>query len=242
MNFLLIHGSWHDGSAWQFVAEHLRQQGHQVFTPTVAGHGKGADLRVSHSDCVDSIVDYVRDHDLENLVALGHSWGGTILQRLAEIEAKRLNRIIFHNAFILNDGEALFDLVPPHYQKLWKEIETDDGGIPLPFPIFREAFIGDLSSHDAERYFQQFVSPTPARSHYDKVILKDFHRLPIPKSWLYATDDIALPPGEYGWHPRLSQRLGEYRLVTLPGSHEVLFSAPCALAQAIILAGSNESI
>ena len=49
----------------------------------------------------------------------------------------------------------------------------------------------------------------------------------------------SLPPGQYGWHPRLSERLGGYRLVSLAGSHEVLFTRPHALADAIHLAGRD---
>ncbi|KAA8918570.1 Pyrethroid hydrolase [Xanthomonas sacchari] len=236
--YLLLHGSWHDGHAWDGVAAHLRARGVQVHAPTIAGHGPGADKRVSHADCVASVVDYVRRHDLRDLVVLGHSWGGSIVQRLAEEEPERCKRLIFHNAFVLRDGEALFDLLPPHYQALWKNAVDADGGIMLPFPIWRDGFIGDADLAQAQQAYAQ-LSPTPARSHFDAVPLKRFHELQIPRSWLYATDDVALPPGEYGWHPRLSARLGGYRLVSLPGSHEVCFSAPALLAEKILLAGRD---
>jgi hypothetical protein len=36
------------------------------------------------------------------------------------------------------------------------------------------------------------------------------------------------------WHPRLSQKLGPFRLVQVPGSHELCFSNPKLLAQAIM--------
>lgn len=237
--YLLIHGSWHDGHAWDGVAQSLRAQGAEVHAPTLAGHGLGADLTVSHADCVDSLVDYVRRHDLRDVVALGHSWGGTVLQRLAEIETARLKRLVFHNAFVLRNGEALFDLVPPHYQALWRQLEQPDGGIMLPFPVFRDAFIGDASLEQAQAVYARYLTPTPARSHFDAVPLETFDSLPIPRSWLYAQDDVALPPGQYGWHPRLSERLGGYRLVSLAGSHEVLFTRPAALAEAIHLAGRD---
>lgn len=237
--YLLIHGSWHDGRAWENVANFLRAEGYEVHTPTLAGHGPNADLSASHADCVETLVDYVRLHDLRDVVALGHSWGGTVLQRLAEIEPNRLRRMIFHNAFVLRDGEALFDLVPTHYQELWRQLEQPDGGIMLPFEIFRDAFIGDGSLALAHQVYAEYLTPTPARSHYDRVPLKTFDSLAIPRSWLYATDDVALPPGKYGWHPRLSERLGAYRMVSLPGSHEVLFTQPQALAQAILLAGRD---
>jgi hypothetical protein len=50
-----------------------------------------------------------------------------------------------------------------------------------------------------------------------------------------------MPPGEWGWHPRLSSRLGTYRLVQMPGSHELMFSNPVGLADKIPEAGRIES-
>jgi len=31
--FVLVHGSWHDGSAWQAVVDHLEAKGHLAFAP-----------------------------------------------------------------------------------------------------------------------------------------------------------------------------------------------------------------
>jgi hypothetical protein len=70
--------------------------------------------------------------------------------------------------------------------------------------------------------------------------LKQFYSLPIPKSYLYCTEDNVLPQGEqWGWHPRMSNRLGLFRLVQMPGSHEVMFSNPIGLAEKIIVAGRD---
>jgi len=54
--FVLVHGSWHDGSAWKAVIKHLEAKGHQAFAPTVKGHGKG--VKTQPYQCTQSIVDY----------------------------------------------------------------------------------------------------------------------------------------------------------------------------------------
>jgi hypothetical protein len=69
--------------------------------------------------------------------------------------------------------------------------------------------------------------------------MKKFYSLEIPRSYLNCTEDIALPPGEWGWHPRMSSRLGLFRLVQMPGSHEVLFTNPKGLAEKLIEAGRD---
>lgn len=82
-------------------------------------------------------------------------------------------------------------------------------------------------------------SPEPYRLFTDKLDLKKFYSLEIPRSYLNCTEDIALPPGEWGWHPRMFLRLGICRLVQMPGSHEALFTNPALLAEKIIEAGRD---
>ena len=83
--FVLIHGAWHYGALWEGVAEPLRDAGHAVHTPTLAGNGPGEDIdrTVGHADAVASAVDYVVGRDLTDFVLLGHSYGGTISLVLA---------------------------------------------------------------------------------------------------------------------------------------------------------------
>jgi hypothetical protein len=40
--FVLLHGSWHGGWAWEPTAWCLRELGHAVYTPTYPGHWPGA--------------------------------------------------------------------------------------------------------------------------------------------------------------------------------------------------------
>ena len=62
--------------------------------------------------------------------------------------------------------------------------------------------------------------------------------LQIGKSYVNCQQDTAMPHS-LPWHPRLSERLGLFRLVECPGSHEMFFSNPKRLAQAILEAGRD---
>jgi pimeloyl-ACP methyl ester carboxylesterase len=238
--FVLVHGSWHDGSAWKAVIQHLSAQGHQAFAPTIAGHGKGANKNVNHAQCTQSIVDYIVDKDLTDIVLLGHSFGGTVIAKVAEVIPDRIRRLIFLDAFILKDGESLNDNLPSNYQALFNNLakESDDNTIMMPFEIWREAFINDADLDLAQSSYAQ-LSPQPYQPFRDKLDLKQFYSLPIPKSCLYCTKDKALPQGEWGWHPKMSSCLGQFRFVQMPGSHEVMLSNPIGLAEKIIVAGCD---
>jgi pimeloyl-ACP methyl ester carboxylesterase len=240
MRFVLVHGSWHDGSLWKPVADRLHADGHHVTAPTIAGHGKDADKAVSHDDCVRSVVEHIVDGGFEDLVLVGHSFGGTVIARVAGEIGERLRRLVFWNAFVPEDGNCLNDETPPHYRALFESLAaaSGDNTVMLPYPIWREAFIGDADEALARSSYA-LLSPEPYRCFTDTLDLGAFYGSQIPRSYLNCTEDIALPPGEWGWHPRMSSRLGLHRLVQMPGSHEVMFTNPDGLAAKLVEAGRD---
>ena len=238
--FVLVHGSWHDGTSWDAVISRLEELGHTAYGPTVAGHGQGVNKAVSHNDCVQSVVRFIEEKDLRDVVLLGHSFGGTIIARVAEEIPDRLRRLIFWNAFVPQPGNRLLDEVPPHYKDMFSSLAaaSEDNTVSLPFEIWREAFIQDGDLDLARDTYKQ-LSAEPFQPFTEPLPLTAFYQTTLPKSYLNGTEDTALPPGEWGWHPRMSSRLGLHRLVQMPGSHEVVFSNPTLLAEKIVEAGRD---
>jgi pimeloyl-ACP methyl ester carboxylesterase len=238
--FVLVHGSWHEGSAWEGVYRQLEGKGHKAFAPTVAGYGKGANRNVTHAQCVKSIVDFVKKNSLSDFILVGHSFGGTFISKVAEVIPEKIRRLVFQNGFVVRDGCSVMDESPPATAALFEKMagESADNSFLLPFPVWREAFINDGDLETAKRTYA-LLSPEPLRPSKDKLELKKFYSLDIPKSYINCTEDIALPPGEWGWHPRMSNRLGLYRLVQMPGSHEVMFTNAAGLAEKILEAGRD---
>jgi pimeloyl-ACP methyl ester carboxylesterase len=238
--FVLVHGSWHDGSAWAPVIRRLESQGHTAYGPTMAGHGKGSDKRVNHAQCTQSIVDFILAKNLMEIVLVGHSFGGTIIAKVAEKIPERIRRLVFWNAFVLRDGHCLNDEIPPYFTQMFDELarQSPDGAVMVPFPIWREAFINDADLALAQSTYAG-LSPEPYLPFTEKLDMKKFYSLQIPKSYLNCTEDCALPHGEWGWHPRMSGRLGLFRLVQMPGSHETIFTNPTGLADKILEAGRD---
>jgi hypothetical protein len=62
------------------------------------------------------------------------------------------------------------------------------------------------------------------------------NRLPIPRSLLA---DSRMDGPKAGWHPRMSSRLGPFRLVQLPGSQQAIFTKPITVADEIVEAGRD---
>lgn len=243
MRFVLVHGGWHVGTAWQQVITSLRLAGHEAWAPTLAGHGtRVVNRAVSHADSTRSLIEFINDQDLNDIVLVGHSYGGSIIQKAAEQVSVRIRRLVFYNAFVLLDGQCLLDENPPHYRQLAEALSaaSDDQSFMLPFEICREAFFNSVDLATARSLWETHFSPQPIQPFRDKLDLSKFFGLDLACSYLNCTEDIALPPGpEFGWHPRMSNRLGLYRLVQMPGDHEALVTNPALLAEKLIVAGRD---
>src|SRR5579863_5519840 len=111
MRMVLLHGSWHTGEHLEPVADRLRSKGHVVFTPTILGHGFGVDKSVDLAAQVDDMQSYIVSEDLEDIVLVGHSYGGVLISRLAEEIPERIRRLVFWSAFVLQPGHCLMDEV-----------------------------------------------------------------------------------------------------------------------------------
>ncbi len=238
--YVLVHGAWHTGVELEPVAEAIRAAGHSVHCPTIAGNRTGDSRRIGLEAAIASITDYLAAHDLSEVVLLGHSYGGMVITGVADRMPERIRRLVYWNAFVPNPGEALNDMVPPHYVALFDQVAaaSPDNAVMLPFPIWREAFINDADPALAQSAYDR-LNPHPYATFTDPIALsKAPAEMEIPKSYLNCTEDTALPQS-LGWHPRLSEKLGLFRLVQIPGSHELCFTDPAALAAGIIRAGRD---
>ena len=239
LTFVLVHGAWHDGSCWDEVVAYLHSMGHVAHAPTIAGNGLGADRRVNHGVCTKSVVDFIASRDLHNIVLVGHSYGGTIIAKVSETLPHHLKRLVFFNAFVLNDGQCLFDETPQNTAHTERGAKASDDDTFLPsFEMVRDVFFNTASREDALRFYHKWT-PQPIQPFRDKLDLKKFFASDVPKSYLHATEDIRVPMPDLSWHPRFSNRLRRFRYVAMPGDHEAMYTSPAILAQKLVQAGRD---
>jgi len=232
--FVMIHGSWHCGWAWQGVMRHLAGKGHVTHAPTLPGHGpQAARHGIRHQDCVRAVIAYIQERCLEDITLVGHSFGGTVVQKLVEELPDRITRMVFLDALIVEHGHCVFDVLPPEYAALFNDLAraSSDNSMLIPWEIWRNSFIQDAPEQLARALWEQ-LSPEPNQVNLDRLDLKRFDSLSIPRSYIYCRHDRALPPSYF--HPRMSSRLGEFKLLEMDGSHEVMFTRPEELAERII--------
>jgi pimeloyl-ACP methyl ester carboxylesterase len=237
--FVLVHGGCHDGSLWQPVIERLEQLGRTAYGPTVAGHGKDVAKNVTHAESTQSIVDFIVGRDLTDFILVGHGYAGSIIIKVVEVIPERVRRLVFWSAYVLNDGESALEMLPDSIEMLTQmAADSTDNTFMIPFDMWREVFINDGEPDLVRRAYDQ-LSSEPFGPRAEPLKMERFHSLQTPRSFLVGADDFVMPPGDSGWHPRMSSRLGKFRLVQMPGSHEVLFTNPIGLAHKLIEAGRD---
>jgi pimeloyl-ACP methyl ester carboxylesterase len=238
--YVLVHGAWHTGELMEPVAEAIRAQGHTVHCPTLAGN-RPDDSRsaIGLTEAVQSLADYMAAHALQDVRLVGHSYGGMVISGAMNLVAERVRRLVYWNAFVPLHGECLNDMAPPHYKALFDSIAAqNDHAVMLPFPIWRDAFINDADLATAQRTYEM-LNLHPYRTFTEPLSLRtELAALEVGKSYLNCQQDSAMPHS-LPWHPRLSERLGLFRLVECPGSHELCFTDPALLAQKMIEAGRD---
>lgn len=238
--YVLVHGAWHTGAEMEATATHLRARGHTVHCPTLAGNNPGDDRAATGlADAVDSLAAFIEGQGLTDVRLVGHSYGGMVISHMPARLPGRIRRLVYWNAFVPQPGECLNDLVPPHYRALFDQVAASNGNaVMLPYSIWREAFINDADEALAQSTYA-LLNPHPYRTFTEPAQLPvSLAALEVGKSYLNAQQDTALPHS-LPWHPRLSERLGLFRLVECPGSHELCFSDPASAAQHIERAGRD---
>ncbi|HET9246308.1 MAG TPA: alpha/beta fold hydrolase, partial [Xanthobacteraceae bacterium] len=108
--FVLVHGAWHGGWCWRRVADRLQKGGHKVFTPTMTGLGERSHLldgKVNLATHVRDIANVIKWESLNDIVLVGHSYGGLIISGVAEEMREAIGSIVFLDAFVPENGDSL---------------------------------------------------------------------------------------------------------------------------------------
>jgi len=112
--FLLVHGAFRGGWAWQRVRPHLVAAGYDVHAPSLLGAGERSSYagQVRGLDSwVDDLAALVLAEDLRDVVLVGHSQGGLVTTALAARLPERLRCVVHLDAAVPRPGERGIDLL-----------------------------------------------------------------------------------------------------------------------------------
>jgi pimeloyl-ACP methyl ester carboxylesterase len=232
--FVLVHGAWHGGWCWRRVADRLRAAEHIVYTPTLTGLGERSHLTaagVNLSTHVSEIVNLMKWEELDEVVLCGHSYGGMVLAGVAERSFEKIRSIVFLDAFLPRNGEALIDLVPPAGQQAMRE-HLNAGDTTLP-PRSAEAF----GVNEADRaWVDRLCVPQPAASMTEKLALTGAYERIARKTYIRAAG-YPNPSFDAAYARVRSDKT--WRADEIGCGHDVMVDRPDWLAERLIVAAEG---
>jgi pimeloyl-ACP methyl ester carboxylesterase len=226
-SFVLVHGSWHGGWCWSGVAAALAQKQHRVFSVTQTGTGDRRHLAgaAGHIDVlVDDIVNTIESEELDEVVLVGHSFGGIPVTGAA---ARMPKPLVYLDAGVPSVGEsAIAPLSPPEQERRRQSAVKVNGVDVLMPPNPLPAFWG-LSGADADWVIRR-LTPHPFATYitplqYDKDSWEN-----IPRTYVQCTMPHHPALGESQARLRADPR---WKWIEFASGHDSMVSHPVELAR-----------
>jgi pimeloyl-ACP methyl ester carboxylesterase len=232
--FVLLHGASHGGWCYKDLAKVLRGRGHEVYTPTLTGHGDRIHLDTSAAT-VDSFVDDVANvlfyEDLHDVTLVGHSLGGVSIPLVALRRPERVRKLVWLAAVVLRDGESFMDIgasiQSPALKRASDAAAEGDEAASWEYRI--DAFLNDGTPEQRRWLGERLGGPAdvllraPGR-------LSEYLSLGIPNGYVIPTQDLCLVP-------EVCRTFASYlpgcRSVEVDGGHDLMLTTPEATADAL---------
>jgi pimeloyl-ACP methyl ester carboxylesterase len=226
--FVLIPGAWLGGWCWRDVAAGLRMRGHTVIPATLTGLGERAHLLTPEAGLhthVADIIGLLHYQDLNGVILVGHSYGGTVLTAVAEQVADRIRRLVYLDASVPRNGESNDDVVGPE-MAMQLRVDARSGGDgwrvpPAPYVLrgmpdtMRVWVEARLTPHP----LRSFAEPVQLCSQAAAALSRVFIRT-SPQSGLY--ERLIDQARKAGWYCR-----------EITGGHYAMLREPQAVAKAL---------
>jgi pimeloyl-ACP methyl ester carboxylesterase len=179
--FVLVHGAWGEGWAWQRVDSLLTRWSHRVHRPPLTGLGERSHLltpATNLSTHIEDVVNLIRFENLHQVVLVGHSYGGAVVQGVLDRIPDRIKCIVYLDAHVLFGGESVFDAMLPTRKAALLPLVKN--GVIEPPGVKGHA----TPPHDV---------PQPAATLTEKIRLVNPKRLDIPGKYILTVEDPTRP-------------------------------------------------
>ena len=227
--FLLIHGSCHGAWCWDDVIPCLKAAGHGARAIDLPSHGhdrtpvKDVTL-AAYARAIIAAID-------RPVVLVGHSMAGFPITEAANLAPQKISKLVYLCAYAPIVGKSTAEM-----RRMADEQPLRDAIIIAP-----DRVTFSINPENAAEKFYHDVDPTRAAWAIAQLgpqpILPQetpITRLPdVPRHYIRCTDDRTIPPA---FQAKMTADWPADTVTHMPTSHSPFFSAPAALAAALIKA------
>lgn len=276
--FVLVHGGWHGAWCYERIAPLLAAAGHAVVARDLPGHGLAtrlprtflalpypshradfaaersplADIGIDdYADSVIATVDSLRLAGHHEVVLVGHSMGGIVLNAVGERAPEKVSALVYLAAHLPGPGTPIgaYFGFPEAAGALVNPVLVGDPFATGAFRIdprradadyragLRQAFYNDAGDADFEAAAHLLTPDMPVKPMATPIALSASRWGAIERHYILCTRDQALPPPLarrfIADADALSTR-NPTRVQTLDTGHSPFLTAPQALASRLL--------
>lgn len=139
--YVLIHGAGAGEWCWRLVAPMLREKGHTVYAPSLTGAADRFHLLRPETNLdsqIDDVIALMKWEDLNDVILVGHSYGGMVITGVADRALERIAQIVYLDAAQPVNGESLADVAPDTVALGKRTLRTVNGAQVIGSPSFEE--------------------------------------------------------------------------------------------------------
>jgi pimeloyl-ACP methyl ester carboxylesterase len=229
--YVLIAGAWHGAWCWGKVVRLLQTQGHRVLTPELPA--TGADRSDPAGVTLESWARFVAGVVTaagEPVVLAGHSRGGIVISRTAELVPPSVRRLVYISGYLLPAGGTVAgrarkdgdSLVPPNMIPAASGVTCR-----LRESVIREALFGECTSADSDFAMTQ-MTPEPLKPLVTPLRVTSLRFGSVPRAYIECSLDRTITLAA---QRDMQTELPCDPVFTLPSDHSPFLSQPERLAQ-----------
>lgn len=215
---VIVHGAW--GGSWSFrnVERLLREKGYNVYRPSLTGQGERVHLAsndINLSTHIEDVVNAILFEELEDIILVGHSYGGMVISGVAHRIPERIQSLIYLDAVVPNHGESLSDA-------LWQSgngmMDLEEDGMLVPRWVPED----QLPPKDVPQSLKTFQEP---------VTMDNEKAWEIPAVYIHAVEADSLPEDDTFFSQAERARERGWQVLKIWSDHNPQWSAPEELVE-----------
>jgi pimeloyl-ACP methyl ester carboxylesterase len=239
--FFLVHGAWQSTGTWDLLVPLLQQHGHRVITPVLGG--LGTDQSRLSPDI--ALRQHIADVSLQlsrfsdQVILVGHSYAGMIISGVAETNPTQVERLVFLDAFIPEDGQSVLDLLPSHISNHFRDIAREHGdGWRLPGGEAQLDLWG-LKPGEARDFVRARLCDFSLRCFEEPLSLPDNRKASIPAAFVAGVAE-GYPARPFFQPFAQKARASGWEVTELKTGHDCHVERPHELADILLSAGRTQ--
>src|SRR5262249_4855925 len=181
---------------------------------------KSIDLDVFVTD----IANVIRYEDLNDVVLVGHSFGGNSISGVADVMRDRIRQLIYLDAVILENGQSVFSQLPKDVvEARTKAAQETSGGLSIPAPPPAAFGITDAVQ---TQFVQSRFTPHPFNTFVSPLKLANKVGNGLPTTYIICADPIYKPlEASRNW-----VKAAGWKTIEIQCGHDAMVIAPDRLA------------